>query len=108
METDIILEGFLEAEWVHGVRYTEFIGDGDSSVHPTLLLDGAIPSKSSSAPIMHANAIEVHSRSSSRTTPPTMVVEVSLKSSGRDWSLQLDVPSGCEAKSRTERRHWLP
>ncbi len=26
METDIILEGFLEAERVHGVRYTEFIG----------------------------------------------------------------------------------
>ncbi len=37
METDIILEGFLEAEQVHGVRYTEFIGDGDRSVYPTLL-----------------------------------------------------------------------
>ena len=37
METDIILEGFLEAERVHGVRYIEFIGDGDSSVYPTLL-----------------------------------------------------------------------
>ena len=37
METDIILEGFLEAEKVHGVRYTRFIGDGDSSVYPTLL-----------------------------------------------------------------------
>ena len=37
METDIILEGFLEAEKVHGLRYTKFIGDGDSSVHPTLL-----------------------------------------------------------------------
>ena len=37
METDIILEGFLEAERVHGVRYTKFVGDGDSSVHPTLL-----------------------------------------------------------------------
>ena len=37
METDIILEGFLEAERVHRVRYTEFIGDGDSSVHPTLI-----------------------------------------------------------------------
>ena len=33
METDIILEGFLEAEKVHGVHYTTFIGDGDSSVH---------------------------------------------------------------------------
>ncbi len=37
METDIILEGFLEAERVHGVRYMKFIGDGDSSVYPTLL-----------------------------------------------------------------------
>ena len=37
METDIILEGFLEAERVHGVRYIQFVGDGDSSVHPTLL-----------------------------------------------------------------------
>ena len=37
METDIILEGFWEVEWVHGVRYTQFIGDGDSSVYPTLL-----------------------------------------------------------------------
>ena len=31
------MEGFLEAETVHGVRYTQFIGDGDSSVHPTLI-----------------------------------------------------------------------
>ena len=37
MESDIILEGFMEAEQVHGVRYTRFIGDGDSSVHSTLL-----------------------------------------------------------------------
>ena len=37
METDIILEGFKEAEQVHGVRYTRFVGDGDSSVHSTLL-----------------------------------------------------------------------
>ena len=37
METDIILEGFLEAEKMHGVRYTRFVGDGDSSVYPTLL-----------------------------------------------------------------------
>ena len=33
METDIILEGFLQAEKVHGVRYMEFIGDGDSFVY---------------------------------------------------------------------------
>ena len=37
METDIIVEGFKQAERVHGVRYMRFIGDGDSSVHPTLL-----------------------------------------------------------------------
>lgn len=37
METDILLKGFMEAERVHGIRYTCFIGDGDSSVHTTLL-----------------------------------------------------------------------
>ncbi len=37
METDILLKGFLESEKVHGIRYTRFIGDGDSSVHPTLI-----------------------------------------------------------------------
>lgn len=37
METDIILEGFVEAERIHGVRYTTFIGDGDSSVYATLI-----------------------------------------------------------------------
>lgn len=37
MESDILLEGFMAAERVHGVRYTRFIGDGDSSVHSTLL-----------------------------------------------------------------------
>ena len=37
MEPDIILEGFLAAEKLHGVRYTRFIGDGDSSVYSTLI-----------------------------------------------------------------------
>ena len=37
MEADIILEGFINAERVHGVHYTQFIGDGDSSVYPTLI-----------------------------------------------------------------------
>ena len=37
METSAILEGFQEAEKVHGIRYTRFIGDGDSSVYTTLL-----------------------------------------------------------------------
>ena len=32
-----MLEGFQEAERVHGVRYTRFVGDGDSSVHTTLV-----------------------------------------------------------------------
>ncbi len=31
------MEGFLEAERVHGLRYIRFVGDGDSSVHPTLI-----------------------------------------------------------------------
>ena len=37
MEPDIILKGFQQAERVHGVRYMRFIGDGDSSVYPTLI-----------------------------------------------------------------------
>ena len=37
MESDIILEGFCVAEKQHGLRYTNFIGDGDSSVHTTLI-----------------------------------------------------------------------
>lgn len=37
METDIILQGFKEAESKYGVRYTTFIGDGDSSTHPNLI-----------------------------------------------------------------------
>ena len=36
METDILLEGFKQAE-LHGLRYTKFIGDGHSSVFPTLV-----------------------------------------------------------------------
>ena len=37
VESDIILEGFLAAEKQHGVRYINFVGDGDSSVYPTLV-----------------------------------------------------------------------
>ena len=37
MESDLILEGFLAAEKQHGVRYINFVGDGDSSVYPTLV-----------------------------------------------------------------------
>ena len=36
MESDILLEGFLEAESTHGLRYMRIIGDGDSNVYPTL------------------------------------------------------------------------
>jgi hypothetical protein len=32
MEGDIILEGFLEAESKHGLRYMRLVGDGESSV----------------------------------------------------------------------------
>ena len=37
METDIIVEGFKTAEEKHGVRYIRFVGDGDSSVYPSLV-----------------------------------------------------------------------
>ena len=36
METDIIVEGFKVAEKMHGIRYLRFVGDGDSSVYPSL------------------------------------------------------------------------
>ena len=36
-KSDIILKGFLAAEKQHGVRYINFVGDGDSSVYPTLV-----------------------------------------------------------------------
>ena len=37
METDILVEGFQKAESQHGLRYTRFVGDGDSSVYPNLI-----------------------------------------------------------------------
>jgi len=37
MESDIIVEGFKISEEKHGIRYTSFIGDGDSSVHSSLV-----------------------------------------------------------------------
>jgi len=37
MEVDIILKGFEQAEREHGVRYLRMVGDGDSSVYPTLV-----------------------------------------------------------------------
>jgi hypothetical protein len=36
MERDIIAEGFKMAEKKHGLRYMRFVGDGDSSVYPSL------------------------------------------------------------------------
>ena len=32
MESDIIVEGFKQAEQTHGIRYIHLIGDGDSPV----------------------------------------------------------------------------
>ena len=37
MESDIIIEGFNRSEEMHGVRFMEFIGDGDSSVYKNVL-----------------------------------------------------------------------
>ena len=37
METDIIVQGFKEAETKYGLRYTTFIGDGDSSTYLSLI-----------------------------------------------------------------------
>lgn len=37
METDIIVEGFKQVEERYGLRYIRFVGDGDSSVYPTLV-----------------------------------------------------------------------
>ena len=37
IETDIILKGFLQSEEQHGLRYFQFIGDGDSLVYPALV-----------------------------------------------------------------------
>ena len=37
IETDIILEGFLKCETQQGLRYISFIGDGNSSIYPTLI-----------------------------------------------------------------------
>ena len=40
MESDIILEGFNEAESKFGLRYLKMIGDGDSSDLDTLIKNG--------------------------------------------------------------------
>ena len=37
METDILVQGFREAETKYGLRYLTFTGDGDSSVHANLV-----------------------------------------------------------------------
>ena len=39
METSIIVEAFKESESKYGLRYTEFVGDGDSSVYPNLITE---------------------------------------------------------------------
>ena len=37
METNILVQAFREGETKYGLRYTSFIGDGDSSVHVSLV-----------------------------------------------------------------------
>ena len=37
MESDILVEGFRQAEQTHGVRYMHLVGDGDSSVLNSVL-----------------------------------------------------------------------
>ena len=51
METDILVDAFKEAEKKYGLRYTAFVGDGDSSVYPSLIPGWGIPLEKSSAPI---------------------------------------------------------
>ena len=36
METGIILNGYLEAEATHGIRYLKVIANGDGSMYATL------------------------------------------------------------------------
>jgi len=55
MEPDIILEDFRLAEHQHSVRYTKFIGDGDSSVHTQLISNVSgwdMPYRSKNVPTM--------------------------------------------------------
>lgn len=42
METNIVVEGFKQAETKYGLWYTTFVGDGDRSVYPSLIC--AVPS----------------------------------------------------------------
>jgi len=37
MEQDMMVEGFVLSILIHGLRYLEFIGDGDSIVHQRLI-----------------------------------------------------------------------
>lgn len=37
MESDITVEGFQQLESKYGLRYMKFVGDGDSSVHLSLI-----------------------------------------------------------------------
>lgn len=37
MEADIIVEGFLNCEYTHGIRYMRMIADGDSSVYAKIM-----------------------------------------------------------------------
>jgi len=37
MESDIIVEGFSQSVRMHGLRYKWMVGDGDSSVHQSII-----------------------------------------------------------------------
>ncbi len=101
METDIIVEGFKEAERVHGVRYTCFVGDGDSSVYPTLLQCGDSPSGSWSVPTMHASAIVELLRNWYKRIRPTRAKGDSQRRCAGDSLVLPAVRSKCAAKSPT-------
>lgn len=62
METHITLEGFYQTEKMHGVRYTKFVWDGDSTVYSTLLIKVQVwclmTLKSWNMQITFANVIE--------------------------------------------------
>ena len=61
METANILEGFLDCEEKHGVRFMNLIGDGDSLVYTNIVKMfqfGAPTSKKSNVQIMQPSALD--------------------------------------------------
>ena len=107
METDIILEGFKQAEQVHGVRYMHFVGD----VYPTLIQN--VPGWEHAIKKLEcAN----HACKCYRGGLEKLVQEnPSYKGKGgltekmrrrlTSEPVLPDVPSGCAARSTTPARH---